>query len=149
MTQIAHRQIRKAAHKGFLASLCLPKEPLKAHHHIVAGFNPDIVTKIAVMLGSDTTVVCKVTGIDRTTFSRKVKASHLLSQDQSSRVYWLAQVLDAASSLNDGDMEKTMRWLRKPAWGLGNKAPIDLLTTAAGAQAVIDLVGQIEHGVAV
>ena len=115
----------------------------------MAGFSPQTVTKIAEMLGSDTKTICMVAGIDRTTLSRKAKSSALLSQDQSARVYWLAQVLDSASALNRGDWEKTMRWLNKPAWGLGNKKPIELLTTSAGAQAVINLIGKIRHGVIV
>ncbi|WP_230581512.1 antitoxin Xre/MbcA/ParS toxin-binding domain-containing protein [Aeromonas hydrophila] len=35
----------------------------------------------------------------------------------------------------------------QPHWGLGGKKPVDLLSTAMGVQAVIDLAGQIEHGV--
>lgn len=149
MSYAAYNPGTDTSAKGVLALLSLPREPLEAHNHIVAGISPQTVTKIAEMLGADTKTICMVAGIDRTTLSRKAKSAALLSQDQSARVYWLAQVLDAASSLNEGDWAKTMRWLRKPAWGLGNKPPAELLTTAAGAQAVIDLIGQIEHGVAV
>lgn len=149
MSYTAYHPEIETASKGVLALLSLPRKPLEAHNYIMAGFSPQTVTKIAEMLGTDTKTICMVAGIDRTTLSRKAKTAALLSQDQSARVYWLAQVLDAASSLNEGDWVKTMRWLRKPAWGLGNKTPAELLTTAAGAQAVIDLIGQIEHGVAV
>ncbi len=149
MSYTAYHPEIETASKGVLALLSLPREPLEAHNHIMAGFSPQTVTKIAEMLGSDTKTICMVAGIDRTTLSRKAKSSALLSQDQSARVYWLAQVLDSASALNRGDWEKTMRWLNKPAWGLGNKKPIELLTTSAGAQAVINLIGKIRHGVIV
>ncbi len=134
---------------GILASLALPSEPIKAHGYIVAGLSPTIVNRLAETIGVDTKTVCQVAGIDRTTFARKAKAAMPLSQDQSARVYWLAQVLDAALSLHEGNLAKAMSWLNRPAWGLAGKPPIEFLTTATGAQAVIDLIGQIEHGVAV
>ncbi|WP_429114309.1 antitoxin Xre/MbcA/ParS toxin-binding domain-containing protein [Aeromonas rivipollensis] len=40
-----------------------------------------------------------------------------------------------------------LSWLHRPAWSLGGVAPADLLTTSMGVQAVVDLVGQVEHGV--
>ncbi|MFQ2782283.1 antitoxin Xre/MbcA/ParS toxin-binding domain-containing protein [Aeromonas caviae] len=36
-----------------------------------------------------------------------------------------------------------------PARGLGGVAPATLLTTQMGVQAVIDLVGRIQHGVCI
>ena len=42
---------------------------------------------------------------------------------------------------------KAVSWLNRTAWGLGGVAPATLLTTQMGVQAVIDLVGRIEHGV--
>ena len=149
MSYAAYHPGARITAKGVLFSLALPREPIEAHRYIVAGLSPAIVSKLAMLLGSDTKTVCQVAGIDRTTFTRKAKAGALLSQDQSARVYWLAQVLDAAVSLHEGDWAKVMRWLNKPAWGLGGQRPVVFLTTAVGAQAVIDLIGQIEHGVAV
>ncbi|MDO2954101.1 DUF2384 domain-containing protein [Aeromonas simiae] len=40
-----------------------------------------------------------------------------------------------------------MSWLNRTAWGLGGVAPATLLTTQMGVQAVVELVGRIEHGV--
>ncbi|WP_265177336.1 MbcA/ParS/Xre antitoxin family protein [Aeromonas veronii] len=45
------------------------------------------------------------------------------------------------------DTAKTMRWLTRSAWGLGGEKPADVITTPMGAQAVIDLVGRIRHGI--
>ncbi|WP_429107338.1 antitoxin Xre/MbcA/ParS toxin-binding domain-containing protein, partial [Aeromonas veronii] len=45
------------------------------------------------------------------------------------------------------DTAKALSWLNRPAWGLGGVAPATLLTTDMGVQAVIHLVGRIQHGV--
>jgi putative toxin-antitoxin system antitoxin component (TIGR02293 family) len=57
--------------------------------------------------------------------------------------------MEAAESLFEGDRGKALEWLNKPARALGGNPPATFLTTAVGAQAVIDLIGQIEHGVVV
>ncbi|WP_268844002.1 MULTISPECIES: antitoxin Xre/MbcA/ParS toxin-binding domain-containing protein [Aeromonas] len=40
-----------------------------------------------------------------------------------------------------------MAWLHCPAKGLGGEIPMNILTTPSGVQAVVDLIGRIEHGV--
>lgn len=45
--------------------------------------------------------------------------------------------------------KKPSHGLGKPARSLGMVCPIDMLSTPAGVEAVLDLVGQIEHGVVI
>lgn len=149
MSYAAYSPAKVKAPVSFLSSLSLSDEPLTAHRQIVEGLRPAMVTKLAELLGLDAKTICLVAGIDRTTFARKAKVTALLSPDQSARIYWFAKVLDAATSLHEGDKAKALAWLQRPAWGLGGQKPEDLLTTATGAQAVIDLIGQIEHGIAI
>nr|WP_246878148.1 antitoxin Xre/MbcA/ParS toxin-binding domain-containing protein [Aeromonas sp. PrichA-15] len=40
-----------------------------------------------------------------------------------------------------------MSWINRPAWGLGGVAPATLLNRPMGVQAVVNLVGRIQHGV--
>ena len=47
----------------------------------------------------------------------------------------------------EDDALRALSWLHRPARGLGGVAPATLLTTQMGVQAVIDLVGRIQHGV--
>lgn len=49
--------------------------------------------------------------------------------------------------MNENDNTKSIAWLHQPAKGLGGKMPAELLSTSVGVQAVVDLVGRIEHGV--
>ncbi|WP_279452094.1 antitoxin Xre/MbcA/ParS toxin-binding domain-containing protein [Aeromonas hydrophila] len=70
-----------------------------------------------------------------------------LSISQGARVYGVAQALDAVLVFHRNDTVKTLSWLNRTAWGLGGVAPAQLLNTPMGVQAVIDLVGRIQHGV--
>ncbi|MFQ1651378.1 antitoxin Xre/MbcA/ParS toxin-binding domain-containing protein, partial [Aeromonas veronii] len=67
--------------------------------------------------------------------------------EQLFRVYGVILALDAVRSLNENDNTKSIAWLHQPAKGLGGKMPAELLSTSVGVQAVVDLVGRIEHGV--
>jgi putative toxin-antitoxin system antitoxin component (TIGR02293 family) len=46
-----------------------------------------------------------------------------------------------------GDHQEAMRWLGTPVRGLDYATPISLLGTKKGTERVIDILGQIEHGV--
>ena len=53
----------------------------------------------------------------------------------------------AASNLFDGNMVATHKWLNHPAYGLGDKTPVDMLNSETETQQVLDLIGRLEHGV--
>lgn len=57
-----------------------------------------------------------------------------------------AQVFQAALALF-GSKEAAHRWLNHPVQGLGNKRPIDMLSTAEDTKLVLNLIGRLEHGV--
>jgi putative toxin-antitoxin system antitoxin component (TIGR02293 family) len=42
--------------------------------------------------------------------------------------------------------DQALEWLRTPQFGLGNRVPLDLLATEAGAHEVENLLFRIEHG---
>ena len=43
--------------------------------------------------------------------------------------------------------EGAAKWMTSPQFGLGGAVPIEYAATAAGARAVDELLGRIEHGV--
>ncbi|MNE09275.1 hypothetical protein D3C80_1019470 [compost metagenome] len=98
-------------------------------------------------MNTDVGLICRLAGISRSIVARKLKMGAPLSTSQGTRVYGVVQALDAALSLNKNDTAKALSWLNRPAWGLSGVAPAKLLTTPMGVQAVVDLVGRIEHGV--
>jgi len=52
-----------------------------------------------------------------------------------------------ARPLYAGDEEAARRWLGEPSRGLGGRKPVDMLTTSAESESVLDLIGRLEHGV--
>ncbi|HHO2169681.1 MULTISPECIES: antitoxin Xre/MbcA/ParS toxin-binding domain-containing protein [Aeromonas] len=129
------------------STLGIPSDPLGAHLWIVAGVAPGIIHRLAELMSTDAGLICRLAGISRSTIARKFKTETPLSTSQGARVYGVVQALDAVLSLNKYDTTKALSWLERPAWGLGGVAPAKLLTTPMGVQAVVDLVGRIEHGV--
>ncbi|MGY3892194.1 antitoxin Xre/MbcA/ParS toxin-binding domain-containing protein [Aeromonas mytilicola] len=132
---------------ALLDPLGVPREALSAHLWIVAGVPADIIHKLAALVETDVGVICKLAGISRSTLSRKLKNKAPLSVSQGARVYGVVQALAAVLSLYRNNTARTLSWLHRPAWGLGGAAPATLLTTQMGVQAVVELVGRIEHGV--
>ncbi|MEG0007814.1 MAG: antitoxin Xre/MbcA/ParS toxin-binding domain-containing protein [Aeromonas sp.] len=127
--------------------LGIPRDPLRAHEWIIAGVAPIMIHQLAEMVKTDVGSICRLAGISRSTVARKLKIEAPLSTSQGTRVYGVVQALDVVLSLHENDTIRALSWLNRPAWGLGGTAPAELLRTPLGVQAVVDLVGRIEHGV--
>ena len=69
-----------------------------------------------------------------------------LSRERSDRVWSFAEILARAIEAF-GSKEEAERWLDAPAFALGQRRPLDLLSTSAGTARVATLLTQIEYGV--
>ncbi|WP_139707754.1 antitoxin Xre/MbcA/ParS toxin-binding domain-containing protein [Aeromonas allosaccharophila] len=136
-----------ASANDVFSSLSIPIDSLGAHLWIVAGVAPSIIHRVAELMSTDVGLICRLAGISRSIVARRLKMGAPLSTSQGTKVYGVVQALDAALSLNKNDTAKALSWLNRPAWGLGGVAPAELLTTQMGVQAVVNLVGRIQHGV--
>lgn len=133
---------------GLLVALSLPKQSVDAHRQILAGFPFDIVSRLSTETDLDEKTICQWIGINRATYRRKNKEDKIiLSVAQSGKLYLFVMVLDTAMQLFNGDMAATIQWLKTPARALDGECPLHMLTTPIGVEAVIDLIGRIEHGV--
>ncbi len=101
---------------------------------------------LARATGLNRTALRKAVAIPSATLNRRAKQGRF-SAEESDRLFRFAQVYDAAIQLFEGDAEAAIHWMRNPVRGLGGERPIDMLTTSAEAGAVLDLIGQLEHGV--
>ena len=59
----------------------------------------------------------------------------------------LATVMSRAQDVI-GDRERALRWMGTPIRALGYSAPISMLNTVQGEQAVLTILGRLEHGIA-
>ncbi|MEA2790098.1 MAG: hypothetical protein QOG73_2504 [Acetobacteraceae bacterium] len=89
----------------------------------------------------------KAVGMSLRTMQRRKEApAKLLSQEQSGRTWKFAEIL-ARATVVLGSQEEAEQWLERPAMGLDQRRPIDLLATPAGVEIVQDFLGRLEYGV--
>jgi len=84
-------------------------------------------------------------GIPERTLARR-KREGALNSEESSKLLRLARVVSRASEVFE-DPAAAVDWLKSPNAALRGNAPLSLLDTDIGAEAVLDTVGRIEHGV--
>jgi putative toxin-antitoxin system antitoxin component (TIGR02293 family) len=77
---------------------------------------------------------------------RKISPLRALSPKHKGRRWTFAEVMAKATAVL-GSQEEAEQWLERPAIGLHQRRPIDLLATAAGMKIVADYLERLEHGV--
>ena len=118
----------------------------KLYQVLHEGFSYSVFDKLATLSMLDKKQLAQVCQLAPATLARREKLGKF-TQEESDRLHRFATVLVAANALFDQDMVATKRWLTEPVYGLGDKAPLDMLATSAETQAILDLIGRLEHGV--
>lgn len=85
-------------------------------------------------------------GLPPRTLHRRKAEKQRLDPSESEKMLRLARVGAAAIDVF-GDEELARRWLREPIRALEGATPASLLDTDIGAEAVLDVLTRIEHGV--
>jgi len=125
------------------------KNALDVHEALATGLPGEALTHLIDNLVSlrDPASIEKAVGISRRTFQRrKVAPRKPLSQEQSGRTWKFAEILAKATAVL-GSQEEAEHWLERPAIGLDQRLPLDLLATPAGVRIVEDYLERLEHGV--
>jgi putative toxin-antitoxin system antitoxin component (TIGR02293 family) len=125
------------------------KNALDVHEALATGLPGAALTHLIDNLVTlrDPASIEKAVGISRRTFQRrKLAPKRPLSQEQSGRTWKFAEILAKATTVF-GSQEEAEQWLERPAIGLNQRRPIDLLATPAGVRLVEEFLGRIEYGV--
>jgi putative toxin-antitoxin system antitoxin component (TIGR02293 family) len=89
----------------------------------------------------------KAVGISVRTYQRRKDApSKPLSLEQSGRTWKFAEILTKTTDIF-GSQEEAEAWLERPAIGLDQRRPIDLLSTPTGVELVEDYLTRLQYGV--
>jgi putative toxin-antitoxin system antitoxin component (TIGR02293 family) len=116
-------------------------------HVIEKGLPAKSIDHLKAALQLNDEEVSSALGVSPKTISRlRSQPKKKLGVGVGDRLYRAAHVFALATSVL-GDEEQAREWLRSPQIGLGNRVPLELLTTEAGAREVEDLLGRIEYGV--
>lgn len=81
---------------------------------------------------------------ERTLIRRKKEG--VLNPEESGKLHRLAQVIERAVEVFES-APLALDWIKSPNASLGGFTPLSLLDTDLGAQAIMDTLGRIEHGV--
>lgn len=126
------------------------RNSLEAHDVLISGLPSSallfLISQVALL---DTDAVLeKAIGISLRTLQRRKKDApgSVLSAEQSNRTWKFAEILSRAADIF-GSRAEAEAWLNSPAIGLGQRRPIDLLSTSVGVEAVEDYLTRIEYGV--
>lgn len=101
---------------------------------------------LAEMLCIDVELLGKHMGISSELLSNAMTVG-FFSVRESRRLYGLIFALQASCELFEGDVQAAGAFLCSPLGCFNSKTPLEMLITEEGASAVIDLIGQLEHGV--
>jgi putative toxin-antitoxin system antitoxin component (TIGR02293 family) len=127
----------------------VPQSPLEAHEMLMNGLPSRalfyLVQNLAFLRWDDS--FARAIGMSHRTYQRHAAVSAKpLSPEQSGRTWKLAEILAKATSVF-GSKEEAEQWLERPAMGLDQRKPIDLLATPAGVELVEDFLVRLEYGV--
>jgi len=127
----------------------VPRNPLEAHEMILHGLPTKALTCLVenfIVLRWDQSLTQAI-GMSLRTYQRHTStATKQLNPEQSGRTWKLAEILAQATAVF-GSKEEAEQWLERPAPGLNQRKPIDLLATPAGVELVEDLLVRLEFGV--
>jgi putative toxin-antitoxin system antitoxin component (TIGR02293 family) len=84
--------------------------------------------------------------ISKRTHARRKAKAETFSAEEQDRAFRLAQIQIYADRVF-ANPEKSSRWLRTPNNRLSRQTPLDVLKSAAGAALVMEMLGQIDHGI--
>ena len=121
---------------------------LDAHELLLDGLPGSALTHfVSHLLFIQTDSLEKAFGMSLRTFQRRKDAPDKpLSQEQSGRTWKFAEILAKATDLF-GSQEEAEQWLERPAIGLDQRRPIDLLATPAGIELVEQYLTRLAYGV--
>ena len=123
--------------------------PLDAHELLLQGLPGEALTHlvdaVATLKKSDSFE--RALGMSLRTLQRRRDApAKLLSLEQSGRTWKFAEILTRATAVL-GSQDEAEQWLERPASGLDQRRPIDLLRTPAGIEIVETFLKRLEYGV--
>lgn len=110
------------------------------------GMPASAFNELLVITGLSKDDLASILGLSYKTIQRYEKDNKRFNPLNSEQ---LAKIIALYQQANEifSDLNAFNRWLRKPAYGLGNLVPISLLTTSGGIDLIREELIRIEYGV--
>ncbi|MCF2486724.1 antitoxin Xre/MbcA/ParS toxin-binding domain-containing protein [Dyadobacter sp. CY347] len=84
--------------------------------------------------------------LSESTFQRRIKNKSVLSPVESERVIDFSKIIAKGMDVFE-DENDFNTWLNSPILALGNKKPLELLSSSIGREEVLNVLFRIEHGI--
>ncbi len=123
--------------------------PLDAHELLLQGLPGEALTHLVDVVAAlkNSATFERALGMSLRTLQRRRDApAKLLNPEQSGRTWKFAEILTKATAVL-GSQDEAEQWLERPAIGLEQRRPIDLLATPAGVEIVETFLKRLEYGV--
>ncbi|GAB3696850.1 hypothetical protein GCM10027592_20450 [Spirosoma flavus] len=101
--------------------------------------------EIAELTGYKREQLAEVFDTSLKTFQRYEREKKKLNPQDSEKVLKIKSLFQLGESVF-GSADSFRRWMDKPAYGLGNQIPFDLLHTSGGIDLIFDELIRIEYG---
>lgn len=136
----------KTPEKTVWYQIGLPSRGQALYQVVQEGVPYTTYTKLVELSGADVKKLSEMLAIPLTTVNRRAKSGRF-STHESDRIVQFVEVYEAAVRLFEGDREAARQWMKSPVKGLGGKAPMQMLSTGVELDAVLDMIGRLEHGI--
>jgi putative toxin-antitoxin system antitoxin component (TIGR02293 family) len=113
---------------------------------IETGLTYSVLDDLARETGLRPAAIASTLGIPPRTLARR-KSRGQFAPEESERIARFSRIFGLAADLFDGDGKAALNWLSSPHRALGGKTALAYLGSEAGAHAVEELIGRLEHGV--
>lgn len=122
-----------------------PRTPLQWIDILRQGISSAAVDTLAKTLSLTQSELAAALSIPERTLARRKKEG-LFNSEESAKLLRLARVAERAEIVFE-DWPSALAWLKSPNTALSGATPLSLMDTDIGAEAVLDTLGRIEHGV--
>ncbi|MFS1436226.1 MULTISPECIES: antitoxin Xre-like helix-turn-helix domain-containing protein [Vibrio] len=131
---------------SFWQRVGIPARGVTLYEIVNKGLDYDVFEKLAKHSKVDKKELATAVTIPRATLNRRSKTGRF-NKDESDRLYRYAEIFSKTVDLFEGDVIAACEWMKSPVVGLGNRRPIDMVSTTAESEGVLNLIGRLEHGV--
>jgi putative toxin-antitoxin system antitoxin component (TIGR02293 family) len=119
--------------------------PINLVHEANKGVNSDEFFKFAELSNQNPNTLSGYLNLSFKTLTRYRRSRKKLSPDKSEQLLkWIRLYIKGLSVF--GELSSFNNWMVKPAYGLGNMIPINLMNTSMGIDLIMEELQRIEYG---
>jgi len=136
----------ESVRSGIWATMGLPSRGARLHELVHQDLPFVFYKRLAGTLDMTVNQLRQHLRMSPATLARRTTGGRL-STAESDQICALVGVLNTTLELFEGDLSAARERMKSPARGLNSRLPLDMTSTWVETQAVIDRIGQLEHGV--